>query len=220
MTEKTRGGGFWYLVKLQEVVGVVLDDEHVVLPGQLWNRWEETKISLATSCMKSKVCTRSRVGPRTPPASSECSWRRRWGFLRWGWCRGSWGRCCRAFGPRRGPTETKPPSGRQVSCRADRWGRWSSCNRAAGAAGRREGHRRPSYCTCVCVCMCVFVCQRCKYTRENLPLRNIYLPLISPGEGQQMPHNLDNLIAFYLCRVCPVFSVLGRYTKKINKYHF
>lgn len=25
----------WYLVKLQEIVRVVLDDEHVVLPGQL-----------------------------------------------------------------------------------------------------------------------------------------------------------------------------------------
>ena len=78
--------------------------------------------------------------PRTLPASSASSWRHRWGFLRWGWCRGSWGRCCRACGPLRGPSETKPPSGPQGSCRADRWRRLLSCNPEAGAK-KQEGKR-------------------------------------------------------------------------------
>ncbi len=92
--------------------------------------------------------------PHTLPASSQLSWRHRWGFLRWGWCRGSWERCCRACGPLRGPTEREPPSGLRVSCRADHWERWLSCNRAAGA---KEDRRKLEGCRSFrkkCGCMC------------------------------------------------------------------
>lgn len=81
------------------------------------------------------------LAPRRLPASSEASWRRRWGFLRWGWCTGSWEQCCQGCGPLMGPTVTKPPSGPQESYRADRWERWLNYNRAAGAVNekRRRG---------------------------------------------------------------------------------
>lgn len=82
--------------------------------------------------------------PHTLPASSEWSWRRRWGSLHWGWCREPWGRCCRAGGPGPGPTWTGSPAGLMGSCHADRWERWSSCSRWDWAARGRGEQDQPA----------------------------------------------------------------------------
>lgn len=109
--------------------------EHSITPqwNVVFNQWPDV-VSLTSHDTPSPTTEQSHT-PRTLPASSGWSWRRRWGSPRWGWCRAPWGRRCRAGGPGPDPTWTGSPAGLTGSCRAGRWGRWSGCSRWDWAAG-------------------------------------------------------------------------------------